>query len=118
VLTLGWIVLFGFFDIYTFNTGILVFDPFYLWVVMFLVALSIIPCFIIFRMEFEFLGEEPYQEKKYKLLMFSVMFSGIPAMMAILNIVLTGNLLFSLALFIYGVLYALITSRIVLKGKI
>jgi hypothetical protein len=91
-------------------------NPFYLWIIFFLVSLGIIPYFVVIKNDFKLLGEELYQEKTLQLHAFALMLSVVPAMWALFNIIFTGNLTISVILLIYGVLFGIIASYTVKKS--
>lgn len=84
-------------------------NPLYLWIPIFLVSVTIIPCFIILNNNFKLLGEELYQEKLPFLYSLIAMLSVVPATFALLNAIFTGVFQISAILLIYGGIFGIIT---------
>jgi hypothetical protein len=89
-----------------FDLGI---NPFYIWIIIFLISLSVIPVYIIIKKQYEILGEElPYQDR-IRLVTVITFSPLIPAAFAIISFVFTQNLLISVVLLIYGALFGIVT---------
>lgn len=97
-----------------FDLGI---NPIYLWIIMFLVSFIIIPAYIKLIRHYELLGGGLSYQDKHTLFTITNSYSLLPPTFAILSFVFTQNLLISIILLVYGLIFGVITYFINLNIK-